>query len=706
MMKFITNLLAIIAVTISATPAIHAADNIDSYREQLAKSTTTADSVTILYNIYDLSSRATRGEVAWQMLDIAERTHNDSLGLNILRYLANTYTRNDSILALLQQKCSAYPDNDDRAATETFIALRRAGYIARYGTENNRLAKIKETVNKFRAMENTDTLYRNIQLLGTICILIGIDTHTALSVKYIDKAVELTQSLPETDFAVRNIIYNQAANVYTNLNLDDKAIAIDRELIKIMDRMSARYNAMGRPHRKYDAIRYTTYRNMLQNYDALSSKEIEQYYDSIKSIAARNTDVAADMRSNLTQAFYLMASKKYHEAIPLLKEVIAGANDNFIRMRALRNIITAAQSIGDHHTALTYTGQYNAMLEEYIKLSALETYNELRIIYDVNELQMANARLELDHAETKVKHQRLMLIGGIIILLILLTAICILAKHIRKSNKLAASLAESNKSLKIERSNLLATQKELIEARDNAKRAEQCKAEFIDNMSSEITTPLNAIVEYSHLIVDCSENSTKKYLQRYADIVKLNTELLNTIVHDILDVRVLEQPNLSVKRMPALVGEMCHMAVESVRPHLQKGVTIGFDRDGEPDFYITTDARRVEQVLINLLSNSAKFTSSGHISLSYSIDHTDNSITFAVTDSGSGIPKGKEEEIFDRFRKLDRDSQGSGLGLSICRMIANVLGGTVKVDPTYTRQGARFIFTIPTGDASLENEPE
>lgn len=115
---------------------------------------------------------------------------------------------------------------------------------------------------------------------------------------------------------------------------------------------------------------------MLQNYDALTAKEIEQYYDSIKSIAARNTDVATDMRSNLTQAFYLMASKKYHEAIPLLKEVIADAKDNFIRMRALRNIITAAQAIGDHNTALTYTGQYNAMLEEYIKLSALETYNE------------------------------------------------------------------------------------------------------------------------------------------------------------------------------------------------------------------------------------------------------------------------------------------------------------------------------------------
>ena len=214
-------------------------------------------------------------------------------------------------------------------------------------------------------------------------------------------------------------------------------------------------------------------------------------------------------------------------------------------------------------------------------------------------------------------------------------------------------------------------------------------------MSREITTPLNAIVEYSHLIVDCADNDKKEYLLRYADIVRLNTELLNTIVHDLLDVGSLEKATLSIKRYPVLVGDICRLSVESVRSYLQPGVTINFEQENAPDTYITTDSRRVEQVLINLLSNAAKFTPEGSISLSYRIDRTNNSIIFAVADTGIGIPKGKEEEIFDRFRKLDRNTQGNGLGLPICRMIAELLNGSVKVDTTRRGQGSTFLFTIP-----------
>lgn len=128
---------------------------------------------------------------------------------------------------------------------------------------------------------------------------------------------------------------------------------------------------------------------------------------------------------------------------------------------------------------------------------------------------------------------------------------------------------------------------------------------------------------------------------------------------------------------------------------LQPGVTISFEQENAPDVYITTDSRRVEQVLINLLSNAAKFTSEGTISLSYIIDRPNNSVTFAVSDTGIGIPEGKEEEIFDRFRKLDRTTQGSGLGLAICRMIADLLGGSVRVDTSHKGKGANFLFTIP-----------
>lgn len=114
---------------------------------------------------------------------------------------------------------------------------------------------------------------------------------------------------------------------------------------------------------------------------------------------------------------------------------------------------------------------------------------------------------------------------------------------------------------------------------------------------------------------------------------------------------------------------------------------------------------RVEQVLLNLLSNAAKFTSSGSIRLQHSVDRTAKTISFIVEDTGIGIPRGKEEFIFERFEKLDYSSPGYGLGLYICRLMANILGGVIYLDPSY-RHGARFIFTIPISPRKKDDEKE
>ena len=111
---------------------------------------------------------------------------------------------------------------------------------------------------------------------------------------------------------------------------------------------------------------------------------------------------------------------------------------------------------------------------------------------------------------------------------------------------------------------------------------------------------------------------------------------------------------------------------------------------------IFTDARRVEQVLVNLLSNGLKFTDEGYVELAYTVDTEAGTTTFTVTDTGIGVPEGKEEIIFERFEKLSPSSQGNGLGLSISRMIAIQLNGSLYIDTTYTGEGSRFVFTIPS----------
>ena len=112
------------------------------------------------------------------------------------------------------------------------------------------------------------------------------------------------------------------------------------------------------------------------------------------------------------------------------------------------------------------------------------------------------------------------------------------------------------------------------------------------------------------------------------------------------------------------------------------------------DFVINTDVQRLQQVIINLLSNSAKFTQDGVITLDFSVDKGRKLAFFSVTDTGCGIPKEKQKLVFERFEKLDEYAQGTGLGLSICKLTVEKWGGEIWVDPDYT-EGARFVFSMP-----------
>ena len=120
-----------------------------------------------------------------------------------------------------------------------------------------------------------------------------------------------------------------------------------------------------------------------------------------------------------------------------------------------------------------------------------------------------------------------------------------------------------------------------------------------------------------------------------------------------------------------------------------------FEFESEYSSYtLKTDVQRLQQVIINLLSNALKFTQHGTITLSFSIDEERNQALFSVTDTGCGIPADKQKTIFNRFEKLNEYAQGTGLGLAICKLIVEKWHGNIWVDPNYTL-GARFLFSMP-----------
>ncbi len=232
---------------------------------------------------------------------------------------------------------------------------------------------------------------------------------------------------------------------------------------------------------------------------------------------------------------------------------------------------------------------------------------------------------------------------------------------------------------------------ELLVAKEKAEESNRLKTAFLANMSHEIRTPLNAIVEFSSVLV--SDDSSPAEKAQYCDIIQKNSDLLLHLINDILDISRMESGKIKFVWEECDVVELCQTALSTAEYGRKTSALFLFETP-VASLVIKTDAQRLKQVLINLLSNAAKFTPSGSIKLAIAIDKQHQQLELSVSDTGCGIPSDKSDRVFERFEKLNEYSQGTGLGLAISRLIVENLGGKIWVDKDYT-EGARFVFTHP-----------
>lgn len=409
-----------------------------------------------------------------------------------------------------------------------------------------------------------------------------------------------------------------------------------------------------------------------------------QYLHQADSIYKNHThEIAHEFSINYyTAACYRALAADYHdkekadEALALYNQLLEVVSNN---KRSLEYRWICAEKIylykllGHFDEACQIYKELYSVTDTLASKSYIRQINALKATYQVDEIELENKA-----------QQNKMVVVLIFIGLGLLTFISMLAIWLRRQKKVVVMSTET-----------------LEQLRHNAENATRAKSIFLSNMSHEIRTPLNALSGFSALLTEEGlDDSTRR---QCTDIIQQNSELLLKLINDVIDLSSLEFGKMQFSIAEHDAVATCRNVTDTVGKVKQTQAELLFETSLE-ELYIETDDSRLQQVLINLLINATKFTPDGSITLKLE-KQSEKMALFSVTDTGCGIPKEKQASIFQRFEKLDENAQGSGLGLSICQLIIEHIGGKIWIDPDYTG-GSRFVFTHPIHQTRSNSKKE
>ena len=435
--------------------------------------------------------------------------------------------------------------------------------------------------------------------------------------------------------------YSSMPSIYLNIvnvALDDSPEEAD-SLLEVAKQISQKYS----PERVFDI---ETRRTLSYYYRGDYDRFLKGYEEYKKGVAEGQSSVHG------------RSIEVYHEAL-------LGHTDEAIKL--------AREELGDEGLdAITIIYEKAGRWEEafHALKEQTATSDSIDNVVLTNSMMGIRDEMMIYEAERDVARSRFYMMSAVIILLALLTIALFYITQTRRRHL-----------------------KELRKAYDQALESDKMKTAFIQNISHEVRTPLNIIGGFSQVIANPDIDPGIEERREIARMTQKNARLITTLIDEMLLVSLNESTEGAKKENQIEINNLMRGVMKEAESNLSSKTKIQYDTTLADDFTILTNEYMLKIIINALVDNAAKNTPKGTIVLR-ATKPSDDELDLIVEDTGCGIPAAEAEHIFERFVKLDTFKQGIGLGLPLCRMLIEKLGGTVRLDTSYT-QGARFIVTLP-----------
>ena len=435
--------------------------------------------------------------------------------------------------------------------------------------------------------------------------------------------------------------YSSMPSIYLNIvnvALDDSPEEAD-SLLEVAKQISQKYS----PERVFDI---ETRRTLSYYYRGDYDRFLKGYEEYKKGVAEGQSSVHG------------RSIEVYHEAL-------LGHTDEAIKL--------AREELGDEGLdAITIIYEKAGRWEEafHALKEQTATSDSIDNVVLTNSMMGIRDEMMIYEAERDVARSRFYMMSAVIILLALLTIALFYITQTRRRHL-----------------------KELRKAYDQALESDKMKTAFIQNISHEVRTPLNIIGGFSQVIANPDIDPGIEERREIARMTQKNARLITTLIDEMLLVSLNETSEAAKKENNVEINNLMRGVMKEAETNLSSKTKIQYDTTLADDFTILTNEYMLKIIVNALVDNAAKNTPKGTIVLR-ATKPSDDELDLIVEDTGCGIPAAEAEHIFERFVKLDTFKEGIGLGLPLCRMLIEKLGGTVRLDTSYT-QGARFIVTLP-----------